>query len=62
MDEKKKLIEEQISQLITGIGATAEFLGIMRSSLIKNGFTREEAVGLCGAALVAIISPKKEKN
>lgn len=55
-DETKKKIESlQIS-----IGATAELLGFMRSQLITNGFTKEEAVGLCAVMLLKIITSNEE--
>lgn len=61
--DAKKIIEEKINQLITGIGAMAEFIGIMRNSLMANGFTREEAVAMCTAAMIAMITPNnKEKD
>lgn len=35
--------EEMLKGLIDGIGAIAEVAGVMRDSLITNGFTRKEA-------------------
>ena len=35
-----------VSELITGMGALAEILGVYRDALLKNGFSREEALGL----------------
>ena len=35
-----------VSDLINGMGALAEILGVYRDALLKNGFSREEALGL----------------
>lgn len=41
----------ELDKLITSIGALAEWMGVFRNALIDNGFTREEAVGLCAEIL-----------
>ena len=38
--------ENQISKLIEGIGAIAELAGVFFKELLRNGFTREEAVSM----------------
>ena len=48
-------IKNKIESLVTGIGATAEFLGVMRKALEANGFTREESVDMCTELLLAMI-------
>ena len=48
-------VKKRIEQLVTGIGATAEFLGVMRKALEANGFTREESVGMCTELLLEMI-------
>ena len=39
-------IKAEIQKTIDSIGALCELAGIMRESLISNGFTREEAIGI----------------
>lgn len=51
----KEDIEKKIDGLITALGATGEFLGTLRESLIAAGFTRSEAVYMCSNTLVGII-------
>ena len=48
----KDEINKRIESLVTGIGVTGEFLGLLRKSLETNGFTREEAVGMCTKILL----------
>jgi len=49
-------IKKKIDQLVTSIGATGEFLGVLRESLINNGFTRAEAVYICAQVLTGIMT------
>ena len=62
MDREK--IENEINKLLTAIGAMGEYLGLLRETLMKNGFTREEAVSMCTYAMVAMTTGgnKKEKE
>ena len=63
MDKEK--IEREINNLLTAIGAMGEYLGMLRGVLMKNGFTREEAVAMCAQAMVAMTTggnKKEEKN
>lgn len=45
-------IKKQINETLNGIGATCELLGFLRDTLIQNGFTREEAVGMATEVLI----------
>ena len=49
-------MNNNVDKFVTGMGALAEALGVFRDGLIKNGFTREEALGLC-AEFMAMIHP-----
>ena len=40
-----------VDKFLTSLGALAESMGVFRDNLIENGFTREEAVGLCAEML-----------
>ena len=37
----------EIDKLLAAVGAIGEILGVYFKSLLKNGFTREEALVLC---------------
>ena len=60
----QKEINQQIEQMLVSVGAMGELLGIVRESLIKNGFTRMEAVAMCSQMMVAMITgtPGKDKS
>lgn len=63
MDKEK--IEREIDQLLTAIGAMGEYLGLLRETLMQNGFTRLEAVTMCTQVMVAMTingNKKEEKN
>lgn len=56
-------IKKKIEELVTALGATGEFLGTLRESLIAGGFSRSEAIYMCSNVLVGIITNiKGEKN
>lgn len=55
-------IKKKIEELVTALGATGEFLGTLRESLIAAGFTRSEAVYMCSNTLVGIIRNVKGDN
>lgn len=57
-----KEIENKITEMITAIGAMGEFLGCTRDMLIKNGFTREEAVAMCATMLSNIVLGAKQEG
>ena len=37
----------EIENIVDAVGALGEILGVYRDSLLKNGFTRNEAIVLC---------------
>jgi len=41
----------EVEKFLTSLGALAEALGSFRDNLMKNGFSRDEAVGLCAEML-----------
>ena len=49
-----------MKELLAAIGAITEICAIMRDELMRNGFTREEAVGMATAYLVSSMTPKQE--
>ncbi|CDZ25066.1 hypothetical protein CCDG5_1974 [[Clostridium] cellulosi] len=48
-------MSDKLRNLINSIGALSEFLGVMRTELEKNGFTREESVYLVGIVLETML-------
>lgn len=48
-------MKDPLTGFIEAIGGMAEMVGLLRDSLLKNGFTREEAVSMAGECLTAII-------
>jgi len=53
---ENKDINKQINDLILSVGVMGEFMRITRDSLIKNGFTRDEAVMICSNLLTTLIT------
>lgn len=49
-------MDNSLKGLIDALGAISESLGIMRDQLLKQGFTRLEAVKLCGDMLITLLS------
>ena len=49
-----------MNEILTAIGALSEMCALLRDELMKNGFTREEAVGMATAYLVSTMTPKQE--
>ena len=49
-----------MNDLINGLGAIAETLGIMRQNLLAQGFTRPEAVQLCNTMLAMMMSQQQK--
>lgn len=43
-----------LKDLIMATGALCEMAGLLRDNLIRNGFTREEAVNIAGSYVVAV--------
>lgn len=63
MPNNDKNIQQKLEELALGIGAMGELLGAIRSSLITNGFTREEAVAMCTSILsTLLLQSKNEAN
>lgn len=48
-------MDNQLKKLIEGIGSMAEMAAIIRDALIKNGFTRSEAVDIASDFITSII-------
>ncbi len=55
----QKEIEAKIEQVVTAVGAIAEFLGLLMKNLEKNGFSRPEALILCSQAMTAMLNRNK---
>lgn len=52
-------MNEEVQKLLNAIGGIAESLGVLRENLIKNGFTRLEAIQLCNTYLkAALLAPR----
>jgi len=49
-----------LDKLLTGIGALAESLGLLRKELVRNGFSEEEAVTLCAELIAQIFHRDNE--
>ena len=48
-------MDNQLGKLIEGIGSMAEMAAIIRDALIKNGFTRSEAVGVASNCITSML-------
>ena len=55
-------INAKINGLVIAIGAAGELLGATRDSLLRNGFTREEAVDICAKMLLNMMKTKGEEE
>ena len=51
-----------MKELLMVVGAAAELCGLLRDQLIKNGFTREEAVAMSTEYLKILASPKLKED
>ena len=51
---------EALKNLVNGIGAMCEMAGLLRDNLIKNGFTREEAVTIVRSFITESFSDRGE--
>ena len=54
--------KNDVAKLINGIGAIAEVSGLFLNELIKNGFTREEAMVLVGEMIKVTFSSAGGNN
>lgn len=52
----------QLGKLIESIGSIAEMAAIIRDALIKNGFTRSEAVGISSNCITSILTSSTGGN
>lgn len=56
-------MNDGLKEFINAVGALAEMMRLFRDELMKNGFTRKEAIQLVQAFMVEQISQKpKEDN
>ena len=55
-------MNKEIQELLTAVGALGEMSGLLRDELIKNGFTRREAVSLVGNFISTTFNPSKNKE
>lgn len=50
------------NDILLALGVTAELCGELKRQLLKNGFTRTEAIQLVTAFLTVTLSPNKNKE
>lgn len=56
-------MDPKLKELITAVGVLAEMVRLLRDELLKNGFTRSEAIQMTQAVLVEQFKTKpKEDN
>ena len=55
-------MDNQLGKLIEGIGSMAEMAAIIRDALIKNGFTRSEAVGIASNCITSMLTSSAGGN
>lgn len=53
---------EEFNKFVNAIGAMGEMCGILRGSLLKNGFTREEANHLVGIFLTETLKSSNSQG
>lgn len=51
-----------MNDFVIAVGALAEMCGLMRVELMKNGFTRQEAVAMTTEYLKTVTAPDKKKE
>ena len=52
-------MSDNLKNFINGLGAVAESSGILRDQLIRNGFTRTEAITLCRTYIQSLVMNAK---
>ena len=52
--------KQQVSDILTAFGALGEMAGILCNELLKNGFTRKEAVDIVAMYVVDQTHPRSE--
>ena len=50
-----------VKKFIESIGATAEVMGILKNTLINNGFNEQESLYLCGEVIKVMFSGGNKK-
>lgn len=55
-------MSEEIKNMIAAIGSVCEIASIMRDNLIKNGFTRQEAVSIVSNYVVNLLTQKNKED
>lgn len=51
-----------MNELLTAVGALAEMCGLMRDELMRNGFSRREAVAMTTEYLKTVTTPNKKEE
>lgn len=55
-------MNDDVKDLITGLGAIAEVCGELKRQFIRNGFTEAQAMELVGRYLTVIVTPRQNKE
>ena len=55
-------MNDNVTELITALGAVCELCGELKRQLIRNGFTTEEVIPIVGSYLNALLIPNKNKE
>ena len=55
-------MNKKVEEFVNAIGAMSEMVGIMREHLMRNGFTREEAVDIVKAYIIAVMTGDSGSN
>lgn len=50
-------LSKELKDFMNAIGAIAEIAGLLRETLVMNGFTREEAVLICSNTVTTMFNP-----
>ena len=51
-----------MNEILNAVGVLAEMCGLMRDNLMRNGFTREEAVAMATYYLLAVATQNKKEE
>lgn len=55
-------MSEDLKKFMNAIGAIAETAGLLRTTLMANGFTREEAVHICSETITTMLNPANNRK
>ena len=55
-------MNDNVKELITGLGAIAEVCGELYRQFVRNGFTEVQAMQLVERYLTVIVTPKQNKE